>query len=145
MPTFDRTRYASAEGVRYGAYALADCIGTPDVILMGTGSEVQLCVGAYEKLTAEGIRCRLLSMPSWEIFEHQPRAYRDAVLPPACRARIAVEMASTFGWDRYVGLDGRIIARADFGASAPLKDLLKEFGFTVEHIVAEAKALVGRR
>ena len=84
-------------------------------------------------------------MPSWEIFEHQPQAYRDAVLPPTCRARVAVEMASTFGWDRFVGLDGCIIARQDFGASAPLKDLLKEFGFTVEHIVAEAKALVSKR
>ena len=108
---------------------------------MATGSEVQLCVAAHDQLTAVGVKTRVVSMPSWEVFEHQPKAYRDTVLPPACRARIAVEMASTFGWDRYVGLDGRIIARADFGASAPLKDLLKEFGFTVEHIVAEAQAL----
>jgi transketolase len=119
-------------------------MGTPDVILMATGSEVQWCMAAYEQLHAAGIKTRVVSMPSWEIFEHQPKAYHDTVLPPTCRARIAVEMASTFGWDRYVGLDGRIIARADFGASAPLKDLLKEFGFTVEHIVTEAKALVGR-
>jgi transketolase len=116
----------------------------PDVLLMATGSEVQWCMAAHEQLQADGIKARVVSMPSWEIFEHQLKTYRDAVLPLACRARIAVEMASTFGWDRYVGLDSRIIARADFGASAPLKDLLKEFGFTVEHIVAEAKALVGR-
>lgn len=145
LPTVDRTQFASAAGVRQGAYVLADAQGAPDVILMATGSEVQWCVAAREQLQAEGIKTRVVSMPSWEIFEHQPQAYRDTVLPPSCRARIAVEMASTFGWDRYVGLDGRIIARADFGASAPLKDLLKEFGFTVEHIVAEAKALVGRR
>jgi transketolase len=144
LPTVDRSKYAPATGVKQGAYILADTAGTPDVILMATGSEVQWCMAAYEQLQAAGIKTRVVSMPSWEIFEHQPKAYRDTVLPPACRARIAVEMASTFGWDRYVGLDGRIIARADFGASAPLKDLLKEFGFTVEHIVAEAKALVGR-
>jgi transketolase len=144
LPTYDRTQYAPAAGVRQGAYVLADSDGMPDVILMATGSEVQWCMQAYEKLQAEGIKARVVSMPSWEIFEHQPKSYRESVLPPACRARIAVEMASTFGWDRYVGLDGRIIARPDFGASAPLKDLLKEFGFTVEHIVAEAKALVGK-
>jgi transketolase len=144
LPTYDRTQYAPAAGVGQGAYVLADSAGMSDVILMATGSEVQLCMQAYEKLQAEGIKARVVSMPSWEIFEHQPKSYRESVLPPACRARIAVEMASTFGWDRYVGLDGRIIARADFGASAPLKDLLKEFGFTVEHIVAEAKALVGK-
>jgi len=146
LPTLDRTTYAPATGVKQGAYVLAEAAGgTPDVILMATGSEVQWCVAAREPLQGVGIKTRVVSMPSWEIFEHQPRAYRDAVLPPSCRARIAVEMASTFGWDRYVGLDGRIIARADFGASAPLKDLLKEFGFTVEHIVAEAQALVGRK
>jgi transketolase len=144
LPTLDRSTYASAAGVKQGAYILADAAGPPDVILMATGSEVQWCIAAYEQLQAAGMQARVVSMPSWEIFEHQPKAYRDAVLPPSCRARIAVEMASTFGWDRYVGLDGRIIARADFGASAPLKDLLKEFGFTVEHIVAEAQALVGR-
>src|SRR5262249_13131065 len=101
-------------------------------------------IAAREQLQDAGIKTRVVSMPSWEVFEHQPRAYRDTVLPPSCRARIAGEMASTVGLGRYVGLDGRIIARADFGASASLKDLLKEFGFTVEHIVAEAKALVGR-
>ncbi len=145
LPTYDRTTYASVEGVRRGAYTLADSDGEPEVILMATGSEVQWCMQAYEQLKAEGIKPRVVSMPSWEIFEHQPQTYRDAVLPPTCRARVAVEMASTFGWDRFVGLDGCIIARQDFGASAPLKDLLKEFGFTVEHIVAEAKALVSKR
>jgi transketolase len=145
LPTIDRSKYAPAAGVKQGAYVLADTDGPPEVILMATGSEVQWCMAAREQLQADGIKARVVSMPSWEIFEHQPQAYRDAVLPPSCRARIAIEMASTFGWDRYVGLDGRIIARADFGASAPLKDLLKEFGFTVEHVVAEAKALVGRK
>jgi len=111
---------------------------------MATGSEVQWCLRAYEQLRAEGIKARVVSMPSWEIFEHQSQTYRESVLPPSCRARVAVEMASTLGWDRYVGLDGRIIARPDFGASAPLKDLLQEFGFTVDHIVAAAQALIGQ-
>jgi len=144
LPTFDRTRYASAEGVKKGAYVLADGGSTPGVILMGTGSEVQWCVAAHEQLKREGFDSCVVSMPSWEIFEHQPKEYRESVLPPSCRARIAVEAASTLGWDRYVGLDGSVIARADFGASAPLKELLKEFGFTVEHIVAEAKALLAK-
>jgi transketolase len=144
MPTLDRTQYASAEGVKKGAYVLADGDGTPDVILMATGTEIQWSIAAHEQLKADGIQSRVVSMPSWEIFEHQSKEYRDSVLPSSCRARIAVEMASGFGWERYVGLDGKIIARPDFGASAPLKELLKEFGFTVEHIVAEAKALVRR-
>jgi transketolase len=144
LPTVDRSKYAAAEGVKKGAYILADSNGEPDIVLMATGSEVQWCMAAYEQLTADGIKARVVSMPSWELFEHQPKAYRDAVLPPTCRARIAVEMATTLGWDRYVGFDGLIIARREFGASAPLKDLLKEFGFTVEHIVAEAKVMVGK-
>ena len=144
LPTVDRSKYAAAEGVKKGAYILADSNGEPDIILMATGSEVQWCMAAYEQLMADGIKARVVSMPSWELFEHQPKAYRDAVLPPTCRARIAVEMATTLGWDRYVGFDGLIIARREFGASAPLKDLLKEFGFTVEHIVAEAKVMVGK-
>jgi len=145
LPTYDRTKYGSAAGTRKGAYVLADSDGAPEVILMATGSEVQWCVSAHDKLKAEGIKSRVVSMPSWELFEHQSQEYRDSVLPPSCRARVAVEMASTFGWARYTGLDGRIIARADFGASAPLKELLKKFGFTVENIVAEAKALVAQR
>ena len=144
LPTVDRTRYASAEGLQKGAYILADGDGTPDIILMATGSEVQWCMEAYAQLKADGIKARVVSMPSWELFEHQPESYRESVLPKACRARIAVEMATTLGWDRYVGFDGLVIARRDFGASAPLKDLLKEFGFTVDHIVAEAKVMVGK-
>ena len=142
LPTFDRSKYASAEGVRRGAYALADCKGTPEIIMMGTGSEVQLCVAAYEQLTAEGVRCRVISMPSWKLFEKQPKEYKDQLLPPSVRNRLAVEAATTLGWREYTGLDGRVIGRRDFGASAPIKDLWKNFGFTVEHVVAEAKSML---
>ncbi|MCU1310150.1 MAG: Transketolase [Candidatus Angelobacter sp.] len=142
LPTFDRTKYASAAGLHKGAYILADCEGVPEVILIGTGSEVQLCVGAYEQLKAEGVRARVVSMPSWKTFEKQSAEYRDQVLPSAVRARVAVETGTTLGWREHVGLDGRIVARADFGASAPIKELMKEFGFTVEHVVAEARALL---
>jgi transketolase len=144
LPTFDRARYASAEGVQRGAYVLADSDAAPDVILMGTGSEVQLCVAAHEQLTAEGIKSRVVSMPSWEVFERQAEEYRASVLPPSVRARVAVEAGSNLGWHGYVGLDGSIIARRDFGASAPLKELLKQFGFTVENVVAEARAVIER-
>ncbi|MFZ1156427.1 MAG: transketolase, partial [Candidatus Sulfotelmatobacter sp.] len=127
MPTFDRTKYASASGVAKGAYVLADAPGSkPDVILMGTGSEVSLCVDAYEKLKTEGINARVVSMPSFEIFEEQDAAYKESVLPSAVTARVSVEMAATFGWDRYVGPKGRSIGMHRFGASAPLKDLLKK-------------------
>jgi transketolase len=144
MPTFDRTKYGAASGTARGAYILADAPGKPDVILMGTGSEVSLCVEAYEKLKAEGIKARVVSMPSWEIFEHQDAAYKENVFPSAVTARVSVEMASTFGWERYVGLKGRKIGMHRFGASAPLKDLLKFFGFTVDAVVAEArKAIAG--
>jgi transketolase len=145
MPTFDRTKYGAASGTARGAYILADAPGgKPDVILMGTGSEVSLCVEAYEKLKAEGIKARVVSMPSWEIFEHQDAAYKESVFPSAVAARVSVEMASTFGWERYVGLKGRKIGMHRFGASAPLKDLLKFFGFTVDAVVAEArKAIAG--
>ncbi|MGA9769522.1 MAG: transketolase [Blastocatellia bacterium] len=142
LPTVDRTKYASAEGTKQGAYILADSDGTPDVILMGTGSEVQLCVAAYEQLKAEGIKARVVSMPCWELFERQSDEYRASVLPPAVRARVAVEAGSTLGWRGYVGLDGRIVARREFGASAPLKELLKQFGFTVENVVAQARATI---
>ena len=144
LPTVDRTKYASAEGVHKGAYILADSEGTPDVILMGTGSEVQLCVAAHEQLTAEGIKSRVVSMTSWEIFERQPEEYRATVLPPGVRARVAVEAGSSLGWRRYVGLDGAVIARRSFGASAPLKELLKQFGFTAENVVAEARTVIER-
>ena len=145
LPTIDRTVYAPAAGLDKGAYVLADSPGgDPQVILMGTGSEVQLCVGAHEALAKEGIRSRVVSMPSWELFEKQDRAYRDTVLPPHIRARVAVEQASTLGWDRYVGLDGTVIGMRTFGASAPLKALLTEFGFTPEAVLAAAREQVAR-
>ena len=142
LPTFDRTKYASAAGVAKGAYVLADFGGTPDVILMGTGSEVQLCIGAYEKLTAEGVKARVVSMPSWELFEKQTAEYKAQVLPPAVRARVAVEAGATLGWSQYVGRDGEVVGRDDFGASAPLKEVMTHFGFTVENVVAKARAVV---
>jgi len=143
MPTFDRTKYAPASGVAKGAYVLADAPGgKPDVILIGTGSELSLCVDAYEKLKTEGINARVVSMPSWEIFAEQDAAYKESVLPSAVTARVSVEMASTFGWERYVGTKGRSIGMHRFGASAPLKDLLKKFGFTVDAVVAEARAAI---
>jgi transketolase len=140
VPTFDRTRYASAAGVARGAYVLAENPGaTPEVILMATGSEVSLCVEAFEQLSKEGIKARVVSMPSWELFERQDQTYRDSVLPPSVKARVSVEMATTFGWDRYVGPTGHSIGMHSFGASAPIKQLLKHFGFTVENVIAAAK------
>jgi transketolase len=140
LPTFDRTKYAAASNVAKGAYILADAPGgKPDVLLLATGSEVSLCVDAYEKLKAEGIKARVVSMPSWELFEHQDAAYRESVLPAAVTARVAVEQASTFGWNQYVGLTGAIIAMKTFGASAPLKELQKKFGFTVDNVLAAAR------
>jgi transketolase len=140
LPTFDRSRYAPAAGVARGAYVIADAAGaSPDVILMGTGSEVSLCLEAHEQLSKEGIRARVVSMPSWELFEKQDQAYRDSVLPPAVKARVSVEMATTFGWSRYVGMAGASIGMHSFGASAPLKPLMKHFGFTVENVVTAAK------
>ncbi len=145
LPTFDRTKYASASGVARGAYVLADPpSGAPEVILMGTGSEVSLCVEAEERLTADGIRARVVSIPSWELFERQDQAYRDQVLPPAITARVSVEEASTFGWSHFVGLKGQSLGMKTFGASAPLKDLMKKFGFTADHVVAAAKQVLGR-
>ena len=141
LPTFDRTKYASAEGVAKGAYVMASCEGTPDVILMGTGSEVSLCVGAYEKLTEEGVKARVVSMPSWELFEDQDAAYRESVLPAAVTARLAVEQGSSMGWDRYVGLQGKTIAMHTFGASAPASALMKKFGFTPEAVLETARGL----
>ena len=144
-PTVDRTRYASAEGLHKGAYVLADADGgSPEVLLLATGTEVALCVDAYEALKADGIQARVVSMPSWELFEQQSRAYRDDVLPPSVRARVAVEQASTMGWDRYVGADGCIIGMETFGSSAPLKDLQQKFGFTPGRIVDAARAQARR-
>ncbi len=146
LPTLDRARYAAASGVRRGAYVLADAgDGPPEVILIGTGSEVSLCVGVYEKLVAEGVKARVVSMPSWELFEHQDDAYRAAVLPPTVTRRVAVEQASTLGWERYTGLRGTIIGMKTFGASAPLKELLVKFGFTPEHVYAAAKEQLARK
>ncbi len=145
LPTLDRGKYASASGVAQGAYVLADAhAGDPEVILIASGSEVSLVVDAHEKLVAEGIRSRVVSMPSWDIFEHQPQEYRDSVLPPKVSARLAVEQASTFGWERYVGNAGRIIGMKTFGASAPLKELQKKFGFEPGRVAAVAKELLGR-
>ncbi|MFZ0730811.1 MAG: transketolase [Candidatus Sulfotelmatobacter sp.] len=146
IPTLDRTKYAPASGVAQGAYVLADAPGgKPDVLLLGTGSELSLCVDAYEKLKSEGIKARVVSMPCWEIFDQQDQSYKDKVLPPDVTARVSVEMAATFGWERYTGSKGRNIGMHRFGASAPLKDLLKYFGFTVEKVAEEARAAISHR
>ncbi len=145
LPTLDRGKYASASGVSKGAYVLADAPGKdPEVIIIASGSEVSVAVDAHEKLIAEGIRSRVVSMASWDIFDHQPQEYRDSVLPPKVTARIAVEQASTFGWERYVGNAGRIIGMKTFGASAPLKELQRKFGFEPGRVAAIAKELLGR-
>jgi transketolase len=145
LPTIDRAKYAAAAGLAKGAYVLADAPGgKPDVILIATGSEVALCISAYEKLTAEGRKIRVVSMPSWELFEHQPQAYRDAVLPPDVTARVSVEQGSVLGWERYVGLKGKMIGMRTFGASAPLKDLQKRFGFEPDSVAAAARELLGK-
>jgi transketolase len=141
LPTLDRTRYAAASGLAKGAYVLADPKdGKPEVLLVATGSEVQLCVAAHEQLAKEGLKSRVVSMPSWELFDDQPREYRDSVLPPSVTARVCVEQASAIGWERYAGSSGHVIGMRTFGASAPLKDLQKKFGFAPESVVAAAKA-----
>jgi transketolase len=145
LPTFDRTKYASAAGVARGGYILADAEGgKPQVILIATGSEVYLCVEAYEKLKAEGIQARVVSIPSWDLFDHQDQSYRDQVLPPDVTARVAVEQAAVLGWSQYVGSKGRVIGMRTFGASAPLKDLQKKFGFTSEAVIQAARELIGK-
>src|SRR3989442_8348417 len=145
IPTFDRAKYAPASGVARGAYVLADAPGgTPEALLMASGSEVHLCLGAYEMLKAEGIKARVVSMPSWEIFERQDAAYKESVLPAGVTPRVSVEMASPFGWERYVGPKGRMIGMKTFGASAPLKALQTRFGFLPDNIVASVKELLGR-
>jgi len=144
VPTLDRTRYAGAEGLRQGAYVLSDAPdGKPSLILLASGSEVGLIVEATEKLQADGIAVRCVSMPSWELFEAQPQGYRDLVLPPGVSARLAVELGATQGWDRYVGPHGDVLGIDHFGASAPAGKLLQEFGFTVDNVVHRAKALLG--
>jgi transketolase len=145
LPTFDRKRYASAAGVARGAYVMADAeSGKPAMILIGTGSEVSLCVEAYETLKQDGIAARVVSMPSWELFEQQDQAYRDSVLPPGITARVSVEAGSVIGWDRYVGMTGARIGMHTFGSSAPIKDLLKKFGFTPEKVLAAAKEQIAK-
>jgi transketolase len=142
MPTLDRTKYRSAAGVAQGGYILADSPGgAPDVILIGTGSEIGLCVEAHEILIAAGVKARLVSLPSWELFDQQSQAYRESVLPPSAKARVSVEQASTMGWSRYAGCN---IGMTTFGASAPLKELQKKFGFTAEAVVAAAKQEIER-
>ena len=145
LPTLDRNTYAPASGLARGAYILGDAPGgKPEVILIASGSELSLAVEAHEKLLADGIRARVVSMPSWEIFEHQTQEYRDSVLPPRVTARVAVEQASTLGWERYVGTSGRVIGMQTFGASAPLKELQKKFGFQPDRVVAAAREQLGR-
>ena len=145
LPTLDRTKYAPASGLARGAYILGDAPGgKPEVIFIASGSEVSLAVQAHEKLISEGIRSRVVSMPSWEIFDHQTQEYQDGVLPPNVKARIAVEQASSFGWERYVGAGGKLTCMKTFGASAPLKELQTKFGFEPDHVVAAAKELLGK-
>ncbi len=146
LPTFDRTRYAPAAGVAKGAYVMADSAGgPPEIILIASGSEVALVVEAHEALSARGIRSRVVSMPSWDIFEHQPQSYREQVLPPGVKTRLAVEQASALGWERYVGDNGRVIGMKAFGASAPLKELQRKFGFEPEKVVEAALQMLGRQ
>ncbi len=146
LPTLDRSKYAAASGVAQGAYVLGDAPGGhPEVILIASGSELSLAVQAHETLLAEGIRSRVVSMPSWDLFDRQPQAYRESVLAPHVKARVAVEQASTLGWERYVGDAGRVIGMRTFGASAPLKELQRRFGFEPDRVVATAKEVLGRK
>lgn len=144
VPTLDRSDVGPASGLAKGAYVLKDFGGKPDVLLIGTGSEVALCLDAGERLYKSGIACRIVSMPSWELFERQTKRYRDSVLPPDVTARVSVEQAATFGWERWVGTEGASVGMTTFGASAPIKDLLQKFGFTVDNVVATARAQVRR-
>jgi transketolase len=145
VPTFDRSKFGAASGVKRGGYVLVDAEGgKPEVILIGTGSEVSLCVDAYEKLKAEGIKARVVSLPSWELFEQQPQEYQDSVLPPSVKARVAVEKAAAFGWERWVGHSGNVIAMRSFGASAPIKALQQKFGFTVDNVVQVSKDTIAK-
>jgi transketolase len=146
LPTIDRSICGPASGLARGAYVLADPPeGRPEVLLLATGSEVSLCVEAQARLASDGIRARVVSMPSWDLFEKQSRQYRESVIPPGVTARVSVEQASTFGWSRYVGPSGTSIGMERFGASAPLKELQKKFGFTVENVVGAAKEQVVRK
>jgi transketolase len=140
VPVFDRAKYASAEGAQRGGYVLADPEdGDPDLILIATGSEVQLAIGAHEQLKEDGIRSRVVSLPCWEIFEKQDQSYRDEVLPPDIVARLAIEEGSPLGWEKWVGTEGRIMGMTTFGQSAPFKDVETEFGFTVDNVAKAAR------
>jgi transketolase len=144
LPIIDRSKFGAAEGLAKGAYVLADAQGkTPQIILIASGSEVAPALEAYEKLTEEGVAARLVSMPSWDLFEKQPQSYRDQVLPPDVTVRLAIEAASPFGWERYVGTKGQVIGMKRFGASAPAKVLAEKFGFTASNIVQCARGLLG--
>jgi transketolase len=145
LPIIDRQKYAAAGGLAKGAYVLADSPGDPAVILIGTGSEVALCLAARDLLAGEGIAARVVSMPSWALFEAQPQTYRDAVLPPAITARVTVEEGTTIGWDRYAGTNGIMLGMHSFGMSAPIKDVTEHFGFTAAHVAEAARLVVGRR
>jgi transketolase len=142
LPTIDRTKYPSADNITKGAYILVENSTTPELILIGTGSEVQLALGAYEQLVKEGVKARVVSMPSWELFERQSKEYRDSVLPPSVKKRIAIEALITMGWEKYVGDAGRIIGMTSFGASAPVDVIFKHFGFTIDHVVKTAKEIL---
>jgi transketolase len=145
LPVLDRTALASASHLARGAYILVEAGGfPPEVILIATGSEVSIALEAHVRLVGEGIRSRVVSMPCWELFERQPQSYRDTVLPPSVRARLSIEAAAPFGWERYVGLEGAIIGVPDFGASAPGPVVMREFGFTPEWIVEAAKKVLKR-
>jgi len=147
LPTLDRANYASAENTKYGGYILADAAGPdahPDVILMGTGSEVSLCVSAYEELVSQGIKARVVSIPSWELFEYQSQEYKDKVIPPSVKARVTVEQGAKFGWQRYASSTDAIIGMRTFGASAPIKELTRKFGFTIDAVVETAKREIER-
>jgi transketolase len=144
LPTFDRSKVAPAAGVARGAYVLADSpAGLPQVLLLATGSEVSLCLGAMDLLARDGVRARVVSMPSWELFEKQPQDYREGVLPPSVTARVSVEQAGTLGWSRYVGPNGICLGMKTFGASAPLQQLQQKFGFTAERVAAAARQVLG--
>jgi len=148
VPVIDRTKYASAEGARRGGYVIADVelddgAGDPDAILIATGSEVSLALEAHEKLIADGVASRVVSLPCWELFDRQDQAYRDEVLPPAVTARVSVEEASTLGWHRYVGSEGKTVGMQTFGSSAPLKDVMTKFGFTPDKVAEAAKEMIG--
>jgi transketolase len=145
LPVIDRSKYASAEGLARGGYVLADAPAKiPEIILIASGSEVAVALEAFEKLKAEGIAARVVSLPSWDIFEKQPQAYKDEVLPPGVTARLAIEAAAPLGWDRYVGPKGAVIGMTRYGASAPYKVLAEKFGFTAANVIQRAKELLGR-